>query len=112
VPTIWGFDPTASTGQRRPVRVDRQKFEEYHAKNPQVYQLLRRFALEAHRSGRVRLSISLLFERVRWYTTVETQGDVFKVNNTHRAWYVRLLMQDEPDLMGCFETRKSKADRV
>jgi hypothetical protein len=92
--------------------VDAAKFAEYHAENPKVYELLRRFALEARRAGRTRLSINLLFERVRWFTEVETRGDTFKVNNTHRAWYARLLMSKEPELSGCFETRKAKADAV
>lgn len=91
--------------------VDARAFAEYHADNPKVYGLLRRFALEARRAGRDRLSINLLFERVRWYTDVETVGDSFKVNNTFRAWYARLLMAEEPELAECFETRKAKADR-
>lgn len=61
---------------------------------------------------RRRLSINLLFERLRWYTEIETQGDPFKVNNTFRAWYARLLMRQEPALAGVFETRRSDADEA
>ena len=86
------------------------KFAEYHAANPKVYELLLKFAMEARHAGRRRLSINLLFERVRWYTAVETTGDPFKINNTFRAYYVRLLMQHVPELRGCFETRSAKAD--
>jgi len=85
-------------------------FEAYHAENPQVYAALRRFAFEAKRAGRPRISINLLHERLRWYTTIEAQGDEFKVNNNWRPFYARLLMQQEPELDGFFETRKAAAD--
>lgn len=89
---------------------DVARFREYHEANPQIYRELRRFALEAVNAGRRRLSINLLFERLRWFTTVEAQGDAFKCNNTYRAHYARLLMQQEPSLAGVFETRRSDAD--
>jgi hypothetical protein len=86
------------------------RFEEYHAANPQVYEKLREFALAARRAGRTLMSINMLHERLRWYTTVEAVGDDFKVNNNYRPYYARLLMKNEPQLAGMFETRKSKAD--
>lgn len=91
---------------------DLARFLAYHAANPQIYQQLRRFAREAVQAGAKRLSINLLFERVRWFTAVEAQDDAFKVNNTFRAWYARLLMQQEPALAGVFETRRAEADDV
>lgn len=90
---------------------DADRFRDYHEANPEIYRQLRRFALEARAAGAQRLSINLLFERLRWFTTVEAKGDPFKVNNTFRAWYARLLMQNEPDLAGVFETRKAEADQ-
>lgn len=84
-------------------------FEAYHAANPHIYAALRRFALEARATGRRRISIELLFNRLRWYTDIEAQGDPFKVNNNHRPHYARLLMRD-PEIAGLFETRRSAAD--
>lgn len=89
---------------------DLARFAEYHAANPQVYAALRRFALEAKRAGRPRMSINMLHERVRWYTAIETVGDEFKLNNNFRPYYARLLMEQEPELVGFFETRTAKAD--
>lgn len=86
------------------------KFEDYHRDNPDVYEALKKFALQAKRSGRTRLGIAMLYERVRWFTTIETSG-TFKVGNTWRAYYARKLMKEEPELAGFFETRKSKADK-
>lgn len=89
---------------------DQRRFLEYHADNPKVYVALRQFALEAKAVGHRRLSINMLFERVRWQTLIETKGDSFKLNNTWRAFYARLLMEQESELRGFFETRRSKAD--
>lgn len=86
------------------------RFAEYHAANPAIYEALRRFALEAKRSGRMRLGMKALFERVRWFTEIEAKGDTFKVNNNWTASYARLLMEQEPELRGFFETRKARAD--
>lgn len=86
------------------------RFLEYHAENPAVYTTLRRFAFEAKRAGRPRMSINMLHERVRWYTTVEAKGDSFKLNNNWRPHYARLLMEQEPELKGFFETRTAHAD--
>ncbi len=85
-------------------------FAAYHAENPQVYDELRRFALQAKRAGLKRLGIAALYERVRWYTAVESKNDTFKLNNNYRAGHARLLMLQEPELAGFFETRKSRED--
>lgn len=90
---------------------DEAKFAQYHADHPAVYLTLRKFALEARRAGRDRLSINMLFERVRWETMVGAGDDTFKMNNNWRAHYARLLMRQEVELgPAFFETRKSRAD--
>lgn len=86
------------------------KFAEYHAENPQVYAALKKFALQARRAGRDRLSINMLFERVRWETRVVATGDTFKMNNSFRSYYARLLIREEAELAGFFEIRRSRAD--
>jgi hypothetical protein len=86
------------------------RFAEYHAQNPQVYEVLRRFALEAKAAGRERLSINMLHERARWFTTVEEIGGDYKLNNNWRPFYSRLLMTNEPSLAGFFQIRHARAD--
>lgn len=85
-------------------------FRDYHSANPQVYDKLRSFALQARRTGRRHLGMKAIFERLRWWAYVETTGDEFKLNNNYTAFYARLLMEREPELAGFFETRKSIAD--
>lgn len=90
--------------------IDAARFAEYDAANPHIYTALRRFALEAKHAGRPRIGIKMLYERVRWYTTIEARNDSFKLNNNWHAYYARKLMHDEPELAGFFELRRSKAD--
>lgn len=91
-------------------RASSVRFAEYHAANPEIYQALRTFALEAKRAGRERIGIKMLFEVVRWHTSVTAKDDTFKLNNNHHAAYARLLMSQESELRGFFELRKSKGD--
>lgn len=80
-------------------------FDEFHAANPHVYEMLVRFARVALAAGRKRIGIGALYERMRWETWVTTTGPEFKLNDHHRSRYARLMMAQEPDLAGVFETR-------
>lgn len=87
-----------------------EAFDQYHSDNPKIYEKLLEFAFEAKRSGISHLGIGMLYERLRWYTSVEARNDAFKLNNNYRAFYARKMMSECPELIGLFETRKSKAD--
>lgn len=86
----------------------------YHRATPDIYATICRFADEAIRSGREHLSIGMLSERLRWYTTVEARGrvDGFKLNNNYRAFYARLWLQDHPERPDFFETRRQRYSGV
>jgi hypothetical protein len=83
-------------------------FADFHGANPRVYAALVRLAREAKARGRKRLGIGMLFERVRWDLAMETAGDEFKVNNSFRSRYARLIAKQEPDLADFFEFRELK----
>lgn len=83
-----------------------KKFEEFHAKNPQVYHELLSLARQAVHRGRKKIGIKMLFEVVRWNRTIGTTDPDFKLNNNYHSQYARLLMQENPELAGLFETRK------
>lgn len=82
-----------------------ERFAEFHADNPHVYYQLKRLALAQRRAGNDRGSINQLFEVLRWQVSMSTAGDDFKLNNNWRSFYARLLMEQEPELAGFFETR-------
>ena len=63
----------------------------FHAENPNVWTLFKRFAYEALHSGRPRFSARMIGERIRWYTAVETNDPVYKINDHHWPYYARLI---------------------
>ena len=84
-----------------------ERFALYNARNPQVYQELRRLALEWVDAGHDSCSIDLLFNVLRWQSGLRTKDDEgFKLNNSYRSRFSRLLMENEPRLAGKFETRE------
>jgi hypothetical protein len=86
------------------------RFEEFHANNPQVYAELLKLARRARGRGVQRIGIKMLWERLRWELQVETYhpgDDTFRLNNNYHAAYARLLMAENPELRGLFETRES-----
>jgi hypothetical protein len=88
-----------------------QRFAEFHAKSPEVYSTLVALARQwVAKTGRRRLGIATLFERARWELAISTCDPDFKLNNSYRAYYARLIMAQEQDLNGLFALRKSQAD--
>jgi hypothetical protein len=83
-------------------------FEAFHAANPQVYATLVRLARGYFTAGR-HVGIGHLWEVMRWQRWVETRGDFFRLNNNWRSRYARLIMEQEPDLAGYFETRRLRS---
>jgi hypothetical protein len=85
-------------------------FREFNTANPIVYRKLVEFALQARATGRKHFGMKALFERLRWWSQVETRGDEYKLNNNYTAFYARMLMDRNPELGGFFELRRSVAD--
>lgn len=88
-----------------------ERFADFHAKSPQVYSTLVALARQWVRAtGRRRVGVKALFERARWELALNTSDPDFKLNNSYAPFYARLIMAQEPDLLGLFETRTSAAD--
>lgn len=86
------------------------KFLEFHFRNPHVWELIKRFALEAARSGRKRLGMQMIIERARWESAIVTTGSPFKLDNDFAAFYSRMFADHFPQYAGIFSFRKSAAD--
>ena len=101
----WEFiEPTVPAGSTL-----LERFSAFHNSNPRVYEELRRLALVLRARGHNRVGIAMLFEQMRWQwyeRTVDVTG--FKLNNDYRAYYARLLMDQEPELSGFFTTRETR----
>jgi len=85
----------------------------FHEANPKVYQELRRLALTLYYRGHKHFGCKMLIEQMRW-NWAERTSDMsgFKLNNSYVAFYARLLMAQEPELVGVFNTRTTKGDLV
>jgi hypothetical protein len=90
------------------------EFAGFHERNPIVYRTLVRLARQARARRRDKIGIAMLWERMRWELTVEVDtpdlGDSFKLNNNYRSRYARLIMAQEKDLEGFFDTRRLHDD--
>ena len=89
-----------------------QQFENYHNKNPKIYELFKRFAYEALMSGHHHFGAKAIMERVRWEVSVSTAGDPFKINNNYTSRYARKLISDKPEFDGFFRTRQLSSDKI
>lgn len=86
------------------------KFKAFHDANPWVADRLIAMTRTLMLKGHKRVGIGMLFEVLRWNHLQSTVGDPFKLNNNYRAYYVRLIEQRCPDMVGLFEKRRSAAD--
>lgn len=86
------------------------QFQAYRARHPEVYSALVQFTRDAKAAG-IRVGIKAVFERVRWEMRVDRRtGDgEYLLNNNWTSHYSRLIMAQEPDLAGFFETRRMRA---
>lgn len=90
-------------------RLQRQ-FEEFHAKNPRVWELFEKFTLQLITAGRKHYSADAVLHRVRWETALTTYADDgFKINNNHAAYYARKFMREWPMYNAFFRIRNVKA---
>ena len=87
-----------------------EKFLEFHAKHPEVYSALSKFAHQwRDRKGPdARLGVKMVLERVRWELGLGARDESPRINNNHSAFYARLLMTQEPALEGMFFLKKQR----
>ena len=85
-------------------------FKKYHEENPRVYDLFSEFTYQVINRGFKNFSSESIINQIRWFTSVETVGDVYKVNNDYKPYYSRKFMSDNPQYEGFFRTRLSVAD--
>lgn len=85
------------------------KFQEFHRENPRVYAALKEKALQLRSRGWNRYGIKAIMEVVRFHRALETTDPDFKLNNNYSSRYARMLMAQEPELIGFFEIRELKS---
>lgn len=87
------------------------RFRQFHEMNPWVFDELVRLTRELKSRGHRRVGIGMLFEVLRWHhmRATDDPGSEFKLNNSYRSRYARLIMDECPDLRGVFETRELRS---
>lgn len=84
------------------------KWWDFHREHPEVYDALVKLARRALRRGQKRLGIGMLWEVMRWRSMLGAdvpEEDEYVLNNNHRAYYARYIMETCPDMEGIFLTR-------
>ncbi len=82
----------------------------YDIENPKIYEAFKAFANQLIIAGATRLSANLIFERIRWETTMHG-NDGFKLNNNYRPYYARKFMNDFPEYDGWFGCRLTESEK-
>lgn len=99
---LGGFEPLPA-GEYRSLD---DRFWAFHEANPWVLDALVVLADDMRAQGRSRIGIGMLFEVLRWHSYRATDGDDYRLNNSYRSRYVRLIQAARPDLADMFETRQ------
>lgn len=86
-----------------------QRFWAFHEQNPWVLDALIRLTDDMRARGRDKVGIGMLFEVLRWHSYRQTEGDDYKLNNSFRSRYARLIGKVRPDLADMFEVRELKS---
>ena len=108
-PQQLNFFPPLEEPEYEPEATIQDRFAAFHAANPQVFIALRDLALDLVRRGRTRIGIGMLTEVLRW-SSLRTDGDPWKINNSYRSRYARLLADTFPELASAFEMRELKSE--
>ena len=110
-PSLFGAPPRLIPRKAGKLTLD-ERFEAWAQDNAHIVDCFLRFAREARDSGRRHFGIGVIAERVRWYTSVESKQDDYRINNSYRSRLARLLVERDPSLAGMFEFRKLTSKRV
>jgi hypothetical protein len=82
---------------------------DYHKKNPQIYEMYKKFAFQAIKSKRPYYSSEMIINRVRWETMTKAESG-FKIANEMKAFYSRLFILEHPTFQNFFKQRPSICD--
>lgn len=86
------------------------RFDAFHTRNPEVLRKIMGMAYDLQRRGHARIGIGMLFEVLRWeHMTAADPLEPFRLNNSYRSRYVRLICELDAELGALFERRELRA---
>ena len=100
-------DALVDVGRRGTIQ---ERFTRFHAANPQVYRAIVILSRQSIAVGATRLSMNQIFETLRAsYQIARTSDEPYKLDNSFRAPFARLLVETLPEMRPYFELRIRKA---
>ena len=84
------------------------RFAAFHAANPHVADALEVLA-GRWLANHDHVGIGALYEALRWESGIRTTGDEYRLNNSYRAFYARLLIERRPEWADAFRLREQRA---
>jgi hypothetical protein len=85
-------------------------FKKFDEANPQVWRLFIDFTFASINAGHRHMGVAMIVERIRWETMITTRNSKFKINNNHRAYYVRKFEEIFAQHRDYFRKRKVKKE--
>lgn len=107
---LWQDEPLKAANSNEPINDREAKFNEFHMRNPHVYEVLESKALQAISAGWKHYGIKTLLEIVRWHTDMTTSDKRFKISNNHAPYYARLFHKLNPEHDGFFKTHRVEGE--
>lgn len=98
-----------------------QAFQEFDKDNPKVWALFCKYALvwieaqsEHRRKGFekiIRISSKQIIGRIRWFVSVETTAEDYKINDAFTPYYARKFIKRFPEYKDVFELREIRTKK-
>lgn len=102
-------------GDSRRIISKREKWERFHADNPEIYGAIQHRAFLMHARGHTKYGMNAIWEWLRWETRLpywreknESKRGDYKLDNNYQPLYTRKLIQDWPDMADVFEVREPR----
>ena len=88
----------------------KDEFLQYHKENPHIYAAFERFTFQVINTGRKYFSARAIYERMRWFSTIEDNSVTFKMSDHPMPFYARLFEKNHPQYAGFFRKHRCAAD--
>ncbi|RNL64391.1 hypothetical protein EFK50_07660 [Nocardioides marmoriginsengisoli] len=86
-----------------------ERFAIFHEANPHVADALESLAAQWLAAGNRKVGAKALVERLRWESGLRTEGQAYRINNSHVSFYSRLLIERHPEWADCIDLRHAPA---
>lgn len=105
---LFGWTPESAEPRLARERSIDERFAEFHAQHPIVFDHMLAMAQADLAAGKRRVGVKALWERLRETLHIEFSG-TYKLNNTYTSRYADACIAADPRLASVIEVRKRKS---